>query len=58
MTRDEKRLVHHLVIAVVVKLALLATLWWLFVHDTRVDTNAERTASHIGMTGSAQGATR
>jgi hypothetical protein len=45
MTRDESRLVRHLAIAILVKLALLVALWWVFVRDHRVD--ADRAASQI-----------
>ncbi|MCI4431553.1 MAG: hypothetical protein JHC40_20590 [Burkholderiales bacterium] len=52
MTRDEQRLLRHLVIAVTVKLALLTALWWLFVRDDRVHVDADQTAAqmaaHIG----------
>jgi hypothetical protein len=55
VTCDEKRLLRHLVIAVVVKLALLTTLWWLFVRDARVQVDADQTAARIGATTSPPG---
>jgi hypothetical protein len=48
MTRDEQRLLRHLVIAVTVKLALLTALWWLFVRDDRVHVDADQTAAQMG----------
>lgn len=50
MTHDERRLMRHLFIAVAVKLALLALLWWAFVRDAPVVTDADQTAAHIGVT--------
>jgi len=50
MTRDESRLVRHLAIAILVKLALLVALWWVFVRDHRVNVDADRAASQIGAT--------
>jgi hypothetical protein len=57
MTCDERRLVRHLVIAVTVKLALLAALWWLFVRDARVHVDADQTAAQLGAPPSTSGAT-
>lgn len=48
MTRDEQRLLRHLVMAVVIKLALLTALWWVFVRDAQVAVDAQSTASHLG----------
>jgi len=44
-----------LVIAVMVKLALLTTLWWLFVRDARIQVDADQTAAQIGATTSPPG---
>lgn len=33
MTQDERRLLRHLVIAVLINLLVLAGLWWAFVRD-------------------------
>ncbi len=49
MTPDEQRLVHHLVTAVLVKLAVLVGLWWWFVRDARVDVGTEQAAAQIGV---------
>lgn len=56
MTRDEKRLVRHLVIAVALKLALLAALWWLFVRDARVSVSLEQVAPAVVASSLSQGA--
>ena len=56
MTRDERRLVRHLVIAVTVKLALLTALWWLFVRDARFPVDADQTAAQFGMQSPHSGA--
>jgi hypothetical protein len=47
MTHAEHRLLRHLAIAVTVKLALLAALWWLFVRDEQVQVDADRTAARL-----------
>ena len=56
MTRDERRLVRHLVTAVVVKLLLLTALWWLFVRDARVPVDPEQAARRIGIATHPEGA--
>lgn len=56
MTPSEHRLLRHLVIAVLIKLAVLVLLWWLFVRDARVDADAGSVAERIGGTISTQGA--
>ncbi len=48
MRNSDKRLVRHLLIAVLVKLVLLAGLWWLFIRDARVDVDAAAIASRLG----------
>ena len=56
MTHDERRLLRHLVLAVTVKLALLAALWWLFVRDDLVHVDADQTAAQVGtLTGAHMG---
>ena len=57
MTPDERRLVRHLVTAVLVKLAVLVGLWWGFVRDQRVEADTAQTAAHIGVTTPVPGAT-
>lgn len=58
MAPDDSRLLRHLATAVVVKLAVLAALWWLFVHDHRVPTDAAHTADHVAGGLSQPGAPR
>jgi hypothetical protein len=48
MTHDDRRLLRHLVIAVLLKLAVLVALWWAFVRESRVDVDADRAAAQIG----------
>lgn len=48
MTSVERRLLHHLVLAVGVKLLLLTLLWWGFVRDARVPMDAEVAGQHLG----------
>lgn len=40
MTAVERRLLRHLVTAVLLKLAVLVVLWWLCVRDARVPVSA------------------
>jgi hypothetical protein len=44
MSLADRRLVRHLVIAVLVKLAALTALWWWFVRDIAVSVDADRAA--------------
>lgn len=48
MKTRQDALLRHLVIAVVLKLAVLVVLWWVFVRDERVGVDVERTAAHFG----------
>jgi hypothetical protein len=48
MTRDEHRLLRHLAIAVLIKLIVLTTLWWIYVRDARVSVTAEDVAVQVG----------
>tara|TARA_R110001599_G_scaffold179604_1_gene372286 strand:+ start:137 stop:313 length:177 start_codon:yes stop_codon:yes gene_type:complete len=57
MTHDERRLLRHLVIAVIVKLVVLTALWWVFVRDHHVQVDAEQSAQQLGITSAATGAT-
>jgi len=41
------RLVRHLAVAVTIKLAILAGLWWLFVRDLHVRLDPEIAAAHL-----------
>lgn len=47
MNRDDSRLLRHLGLAVAVKLAVIAALWWVFVRDRTVDASSEQTAAHL-----------
>jgi hypothetical protein len=48
MTRYDRRLARQLGFAVLLKLALLAFLWWVFVRPFHVDASPERVAERIG----------
>lgn len=49
-----RRLVRHLVVAVVIKLLVLAGIWWWVVHETRVPVTPDSVARHIGGTAEHQ----
>jgi hypothetical protein len=49
MNPDGSRLLRHLSVAVALKLAVLAALWWVFIRDQAVDTGSEQTASHFAI---------
>ena len=48
MRAAQDRLVRHLAIAIVLKLVVLAGLWWAFVRDGRTGVDADRAAAHLG----------
>ena len=48
MMDPNKRLPRHLAVAVLIKLAVLAGLWWAFVRDARVVVDAEVIADRLG----------
>ncbi|WP_167366696.1 MULTISPECIES: cytochrome oxidase putative small subunit CydP [Cupriavidus] len=56
MTPNDRRLLRHLLLAVAVKIAVLALLWWCFVADQRVAVDARRAADRLGPPPTAQGA--
>lgn len=58
MTPDDTRLLRHLITAVLVKLAVLAALWWVFVHDHGVPADVEHTADHVAGSLALPGAPR
>lgn len=58
MTPSEKRLLRHLAIAVLIKLAVLVLLWWLFVRDAGVQPDAGSMGERISGTISTQGASK
>jgi len=47
MTAADRRLLRGLASAVLVKLLLLAGLWWGFIRDARVQVDAEAAAAHV-----------
>jgi hypothetical protein len=47
MKPRESPLVRHLALAIAVKLALLAALWWVFVRVDRVSVDAESASAHL-----------
>jgi len=49
MNPDGSRLLRHLSVAVVIKLAVLAALWWVFIRDARVEVDGQRLAEHLVM---------
>lgn len=56
MNPADRRLLRHLAIAVMLKLAVLATLWQAFVHDARVPVDAAAMGVHaIATTGAEAG---
>lgn len=58
MTQDERRLLRHLVIAVLIKLVVLVVLWWAFVRDARVSVDTDRVAAQLGGPSTSQGASK
>lgn len=48
MNLNDRRLLRYLVNAVLLKLAVLALLWWVFVRDARVPVDADATARKVG----------
>lgn len=48
MKPEKTRLVHHLALAVALKLAVITALWFAFVQDARVVVGAEQAAAHLG----------
>lgn len=58
MTEDERRLLRHLVTAVLVKLVVLVALWFAFVRDARVSVDTDRVAAQIGRSAISQGASK
>ncbi|MDI1261516.1 cytochrome oxidase putative small subunit CydP [Aquabacterium sp.] len=55
MTPDERRLVRHLATAVLIKLVVLALLWWIFVRDARVSADTDSVAAQLGGQAISQG---
>jgi hypothetical protein len=55
MTTSDRSLVHRLIAAVLVKLVLLAALWWLFFSGSHGPVDAGDVARHFGAPAPAQG---
>jgi multidrug resistance efflux pump len=58
MTQAERRLLRHLVTAVLIKLVVLVLLWWAFVRDARVSVDTDRVAAQLGGQAISQGASK
>jgi hypothetical protein len=58
MTPDERRLTWHLALAITVKLAALALLWWLFFREAPVVGDPIQAASSVEAGASASGEPR
>jgi hypothetical protein len=56
MTIPDKQLLRHLAIAVLIKLAVLTVLWWVFIRDAGVSVDAAAIGARLGATISTQGA--
>lgn len=48
MNAAQDPLLRHLVIAIALKLAVLAGIWWVFVRGEQVGIDVERAAAHLG----------
>lgn len=55
MTYDDRRLVRHLTLAVVVKLAVLAVLYWLFVHGAVIGGGPDPASASVGTPANTEG---
>jgi len=42
-----RTLVNKLVVVVLLKLAVLTAIWWLFIRDERVHVDTQRVTSHL-----------
>jgi len=58
MTPIDRRLARQLGLAVLVKLALLAVLWWALVRPVHIDVSVEGLSAQIGATPLRQGEPR
>ncbi|MFW0885570.1 UNVERIFIED_CONTAM: hypothetical protein MKS84_02580 [Pseudomonas sp. JL1] len=58
MTISDKRLRRHLLTAVLIKLLVLAVLWWLFIQDFHVSVDSNAVSNRFGVPTSAQGASK
>lgn len=58
MTSADRRLLRHLITAVMIKLVVLTALWWLFIRDARVPVDTDRVGQHLGGVVTSQGASK
>jgi hypothetical protein len=56
MTRYDRHLARQLGFALLLKLAFLAVLWWIFVRPFHFDVSPERLAQRLGSGPSLEGA--
>jgi hypothetical protein len=54
MTPADRRLLRHLIIAVLIKLIVLTALWWVFVRDARINVDGDGVADRISGSASSQ----
>ncbi len=47
MSYKPNRLRRELYVIVIIKLLVIAALWWVFVRDAKVEVDGERVASHF-----------
>lgn len=47
MDMAERRLVRELVVVVLIKLAVIAALWWVFVREAKVDVDPAAMATRV-----------
>lgn len=58
MTISDKRLLRHLLTAMLIKLVLLSVLWWLFIRDSHVSVDPNIVGNRFGVPTSTQGASK
>ncbi len=58
MTPPDRRLLRHLVTAVLVKLLVLVALWWTFIRDAQVTVDTDRISQHMGSVAPLQGSSK
>ncbi|WP_437883434.1 cytochrome oxidase putative small subunit CydP [Pseudomonas sp. LRF_L74] len=58
MSISDKRLLRHLITAVLIKLLLLSVLWWLFIRDSHVSVDPNIVGGRFGVPTSTQGTSK
>lgn len=58
MNLNDRRLLRYLIHAVLIKLAVLTLLWFVFIRDARVAVDADAAAAQMGTTVPTQGASK